>query len=68
MTKSIKISDEDYYLVEIIKNQEDWTFTKTLSKAINYFAKVKRMTPWDKLSKDKQDEIKNKAKKILTSN
>jgi hypothetical protein len=43
MAKAIKISDEDYKLISIIRNREDWTYTKTISKAIKFFAKAKRI-------------------------
>jgi len=43
MDKAIKISDEDYRLVELIQTKEDWTLKKTLSKAVRFFARAKRI-------------------------
>lgn len=43
MDKAIKVSVEDYRLIELIQNKEEWTLKKTLSKAIKFFAKAKRI-------------------------
>jgi len=61
MSKSIKISDEDYNTVEMIKDLQDWTFTKTLSKAISFFANAKRLTP-DKINHYLVDKQNNSVK------
>jgi len=43
MERAIKIYDEDYELLKKIKGKEGWTYILTLSKAIKFFAKAKRM-------------------------
>ncbi len=65
MDKPIRISVEDYRLIELIQNKEEWTLKKTLSKAIQFYAKVKRLTPWDKLPKNIQKELIKKAKDLV---
>ena len=65
MPQTVRITDEDYEILKLIKNKGNWTFQYTLSKAINFFAKVKRLTPWDKLPKSQQDSLKQKAKDLV---
>ena len=65
MDKAIRLSDEDYKIIELIQNKEEWTLKKTLSKAIIFFAKAKRLTPFDKLPKSTQEKLKNKVKSLV---
>lgn len=65
MPQSVRITDEDYETLKLIKNKENWTFQYTLSKAINFFAKVKRLTPWDNLPKSKQESLIKKAQDLV---
>ena len=68
MPQSVRITDEDYEILALIKNKEKWTFQYTLSRAINFFAKMKRLTPWDKLPKPQQKLLKEKAKSLVDKN
>ena len=40
---AIKLSDEDYQIIKRIKEKEDWSYTRTISKAIKFFARAKRI-------------------------
>jgi len=43
MDRAIKVSEEDYRLIRLISVKESWALKITLSKAIQFFAKVKRV-------------------------
>ncbi len=40
---SIKIPTEDLKIIKKIANKETWSYTNTLSKAVRFFAKAKRI-------------------------
>lgn len=42
-SKAIKIPTRDYEIVKIIAKKETWNYTDTISKAIRFFAKAKRI-------------------------
>ena len=63
--KMVRIKDEDYEVLKMIKTKEERTFVIVLSKAINYYAKVKRLTPWDKLPKKRQESMIKKAQDLV---
>jgi hypothetical protein len=43
MDKAIKITDDDYKIIKLIQDKEEWTLKKTLSKAIRFFANAKKI-------------------------
>jgi predicted CopG family antitoxin len=44
MSKSVRISDEDYKILLYLKNKERWNYQTTVSEAIRFFAKAKRVS------------------------
>lgn len=43
MTHPVRVSTRDHQIIKKIANKEDWTYIKTLEKAIRFFAKAKRI-------------------------
>ena len=41
--KLVKIPDEEFEILTKMKEKESWTYKTTLSKAIRFFAKAKRI-------------------------
>jgi len=42
-SKSIKIPTREYEIVKIIAKRETWNYIDTISKAVKFFAKAKRI-------------------------
>ena len=66
MPQSVRITDEDYEVLRLIKINTGWTFQDTLSKAIDFYAKTKRILPWDALPESKKTELKDKVKGLVS--
>lgn len=65
MPQSVRITDEDYEVLKLIKIKTGWLFQDVLSKAINFYAKTKRILPWDTLPTKTKQALKQGAKDII---
>jgi len=65
MPQSIRITDDDYEVIKLIKDKTGWTYKDIFSKAIDFYAKTKKILPWDVLPKSPQEKLKDRAKKII---
>lgn len=65
MPQSVRITDEDYEILRLIKNKEKRTFSFILSKAIKNLAIAKKIDVWNLLKTRTQQELKNKAKGLV---
>ncbi len=65
MKVHIEITDEQHQKLILLKNKENRTMQFLISKAVENFLISKRLSPWDKLSKSKQDKLKNRAKDLV---
>lgn len=64
-TVMMRIPIETHAELKKIKEVTEHSLIWIIKRAVNNYLKAKKLTPWDKLSKVKQNKLKNKVKALV---